>query len=107
MRAVEFHLLIRHQPPHSQTAGERTMRDRSAGASILMVEDDSAATDLQDRLISFGHSVRLVASAKDALATFEATHVDLILLSLDLPDTDGLMLCFRFNARSTAPIVIL
>jgi two-component system OmpR family response regulator len=83
------------------------LRDQPSGASILIVDDDVAATDLQERLISFGQCVRLVASAEDALATFEATHLDLILLSLALPGTDGLVLCYRFNACTTAPIVVL
>ena len=86
------------------------MSDRiSGGTSVLVIEDDVAASDLQDRLISFGHSVRLVGSAKDALATFQEheTDVDLILLSLMLPDTDGLILCSSFLARTSAPIIVL
>jgi DNA-binding response OmpR family regulator len=51
--------------------------------------------------------VRLVGSAKDAFATFDETEVDLILLSLMLPDTDGLILCSSFTAQTSAPIIVL
>ena len=78
-----------------------------AGTSILIVEDDASAADLQLRLISFGHSVLLVPTAEDAMATLEVSHVDLILLSLMLPDTDGLILLSRLRSRTCAPIIML
>jgi DNA-binding response OmpR family regulator len=85
------------------------MNDRTTvGSSILVVEDDVvAASDLQARLISFGYAVQLVASAEHALAAIEATTVDLVLLSLLLPDTDGLILCSSLKARTAAPIIVL
>jgi len=91
------------------TPMEHTMLDRtSRGSSILVVEDDFvAATDLRDRLTSFGYRVRLVASAEDALATVEARTVDLVLLNLLLPDTDGLILCSNLKTRTPAPIIVL
>jgi DNA-binding response OmpR family regulator len=51
--------------------------------------------------------VRRVASAQDALATFEASAVDLVLLGLLLPDTDGLILCSNLKTRTAAPIFVL
>jgi DNA-binding response OmpR family regulator len=83
------------------------MSDRHSGGTVLVIEDDVGANDLQDRLISFGHSVRLVGSAKDALATFHETDVDLILLSLMLPDSDGLILCSSLTTQTSTPIIVL
>jgi DNA-binding response OmpR family regulator len=80
---------------------------RCAGTSILVVEDDADAADLQLRLISFGHSALLVRCAEDAMATLAAWSVDLILLNLLLPDCDGLVLCSRLRSRTSAPIIML
>ena len=76
-------------------------------ASILIIEDGVVAADLQGRLIALGYSARLVATGQDALAALEATSVDLILLSLMLPDTDGLILCTTLRSRTNAPIIVL
>jgi DNA-binding response OmpR family regulator len=85
------------------------MSDRRSGrASILLVEDDEvAATALHDGLVSLGYAVRRVASARDALATFETSAVDLVLLGLLLPDTDGLILCSNLKTRTAAPIFVV
>jgi len=81
---------------------------RSAGATILLVEDHAiAARGLRDTLSRFGHTVRPAASAKDALATLDAMDVDLILLDLVVQGSDGLILCSRLRSRTDAPIIVL
>jgi DNA-binding response OmpR family regulator len=84
-------------------------RDRSSrGATILIIEDDDAtATDLQNGLIGAGYVVRRAGSADEALVTLKSTQADLILMSLMLPDSDGLILCSTLKAHFPAPIVVL
>jgi DNA-binding response OmpR family regulator len=83
--------------------------DRSSpGATILIIgDDDVMATDLQTGLVGAGYAVKLAGSADEALGTLESTQADLILMSLMLPDTDGLILCSTLKAYSPAPIFIL
>jgi DNA-binding response OmpR family regulator len=80
----------------------------SRGATVLIIEaDDVTAADLQDGLSGAGYFVRRTASADEALAALESTSADLILLSLMLPDTDGLILCSRLTANFPTPIIVL
>jgi DNA-binding response OmpR family regulator len=80
----------------------------SGGAAILIIEDDEiAAADLHRGLIGAGYVVRRVASGNEALVTLKSTQADLILMSLMLPDTDGLILCSTLKAHFPAPIIVL
>jgi DNA-binding response OmpR family regulator len=80
----------------------------AGGAAVLVVEDDDVlAGQLHDTLVSGGYVARRAASAAEALAVIESTRVDLILMSLLLPDTDGLILCSTLKARTEAPIIML
>src|SRR3984893_14007489 len=80
----------------------------SRTATILIIEDDGvAATDLQNTLIGAGYVVRRAGSADEALVTLKSTQADLILMSLMLPDTDGLILCSTLKAQFPAPIIVL
>jgi DNA-binding response OmpR family regulator len=80
----------------------------SRGATVLIVEaDDVTASELQAGLLSAGYFVQRAASGDEALVALESTRADLILLSLMLPDTDGLILCSRLRANFSAPIVVL
>ena len=83
--------------------------DRSSPrAAILIIEDDDAtATDLQIGLRGAGYAVRRAASANEAFVSLKSTHADLILMSLLLPDADGLILCSTLKARFTAPVIVL
>jgi DNA-binding response OmpR family regulator len=85
------------------------MSARSSGrAAILVIEhDDVLASHLHKSLIGAGYAARRVASAEQTLAMLESTPVDLILMSVLLPDSDGLVLCSTLKARCTTPIVML
>jgi DNA-binding response OmpR family regulator len=79
-----------------------------AAATIVIIEDDDVtATDLEVGLVDAGYVVRRAASADEALVTLEQTHADLILMSLMLPDTDGLILCSTLKTQFPAPIIVL
>jgi DNA-binding response OmpR family regulator len=80
----------------------------SGGETILIVEeDDHIAADLRGRLMTDGYHVRLATSAEEALVWLQTTSADLILLSLTLPDSDGLVLCSSLKARTETPIIVL
>jgi two-component system KDP operon response regulator KdpE len=83
--------------------------DRSSpGATILIIgDDDVMATDVQTGLVGAGYAVKRAGSADEALGTLGSTQADVILMSLMLPDTDGLILCSTLKAYSPAPIIIL
>ena len=77
-------------------------------AALLVVEDDAAT---RRSLVAFlrgrGHHVREAADAGSALAAFEASRPDLLLLDLGLPDLDGASVVRRVRRDATTPIVIV
>jgi DNA-binding response OmpR family regulator len=76
--------------------------------TILIIEDDeTTATDLQNGLMGAGYVVQRAESAGEALVTLEWMRPDLIFIGLMLPDTDGLILCSTLKAHVPAPIIIL
>jgi DNA-binding response OmpR family regulator len=80
----------------------------AGGAAILVIEDDDVlASQLHDSLIRGGYAAQRVGSAEEALAIIELNRVDLILMSMLLPDADGLILCSMLKDRTDAPIVML
>jgi two-component system, OmpR family, response regulator RegX3 len=72
---------------------------------VLLVEDDEpVATALRRGLVRYGYDVEWVATGSEAL---RARAVDLVLLDLGLPDTDGLDVCRLLRARSDVPIIVI
>jgi DNA-binding response OmpR family regulator len=72
-----------------------------------MIEDDAAlAATVRVWLEGAGYVVWHVESGADADRVLSEAEPDLILLDLVLPDIDGLILCSRFKAHTSAPIVI-
>jgi DNA-binding response OmpR family regulator len=74
---------------------------------VIIEDDDVTATDLQAGLTDAGYVVRRAGSADEALVTLEQTQADLILMSLMLPDADGLILCSTLKTQFPAPIIVL
>ena len=79
--------------------------------AILVVEDDPRACDLlRDALEDAGYTVYTVSDAAGALARLEAGGIDLLLLDVVLPGTDGFELCRRARARERGvylPILVV
>jgi DNA-binding response OmpR family regulator len=85
-----------------------TDRPPPAAATIVIIEDDDVtATGLQVGLTEAGYAVRRAATADEARATLEKTQADLILMSLMLPDTNGLILCSTLKTQFPAPIILM
>jgi DNA-binding response OmpR family regulator len=72
--------------------------------TVLVVEhDESTAESVVFELRRQGYAIRTVRTEKRAL---DMSHeVDLVLLSLDLPDIDGLELCRSLRAVSDVPVI--
>jgi two-component system alkaline phosphatase synthesis response regulator PhoP len=80
----------------------------SRRATVLIIEDDDrTASELHSGLSGAGYVVLRAISADAALLALESTPADLILLSLLLPDTDGLILCSKLTANFPIPIIAL
>ncbi|MCF4121359.1 response regulator transcription factor [Antribacter sp. KLBMP9083] len=72
---------------------------------VLLVDDDEpVATSLRRGLIRYGYQVEWVTTGAEAL---QADPVDLVLLDLGLPDTDGLDVCRSLRARGDVPIIVI
>jgi two-component system, OmpR family, response regulator RegX3 len=72
---------------------------------LLLVEDDEGiAGAMVEGLRREGFTVTWVATGVEALA---AVNVDMVLLDLGLPDTDGFEVCRQLRARSSVPIIVV
>jgi two-component system response regulator (stage 0 sporulation protein F) len=60
-------------------------------ATILVIDDeDSIRILLKDVLEKAGHKVILAPDGKEGLAAYQANKVDLVLMDILMPNTDGL-----------------
>jgi DNA-binding response OmpR family regulator len=77
-------------------------------ATILLVDDEDAVQKLLTYpLEQEGFRVLQARDGEEALARFEAEHVDLVVLDLMLPKLDGLEVCRRLRTHSAVPIIML
>jgi DNA-binding response OmpR family regulator len=77
--------------------------ERATGLHVLVIEDDPAiGRQLERGLERAGYRVSRAVDGSQALLAGSA---DVILLDLGLPDIDGLELCQRLRARSSAAII--
>jgi DNA-binding response OmpR family regulator len=80
-------------------------------AKILVVDDESALTDLMDfHLCRAGYEVRTAANGWEAIDAVKRCRPDLMLLDLMLPDLDGFGVCEilrRDPLTATIPIIIV
>lgn len=85
------------------------MEPRTAGATILVVEDETRLIRLiQAILRTADYRVLSATDAESALETFVLENPDLILLDLLLPGPmDGFGLCRRLREFSSVPIIML
>lgn len=76
--------------------------------TIILVEDDPGLRTLTTRALQEnGYLVRPAAAAPEMWLALEAGPVDLILLDVMLPGTDGLELCRRVRQQSDVPIIFI
>ena len=75
---------------------------------ILVIDDDSAVTDLLSLLLrSQGFEVTATNSSTDGLNFVREIHPDLVVLDLMMPEIDGWEVCKAVRAFSDVPIIVL
>jgi CheY-like chemotaxis protein len=76
---------------------------------LLVVDDDASVREMLDRVLTGeGYSVRSAPDGESALAQARVSPVDLVLLDLALPPTDGWNVLERLRARHPAlPVIIV
>ncbi|MDB5687716.1 MAG: two-component system response regulator OmpR [Rhizorhabdus sp.] len=75
---------------------------------VLLVEDDPGLRTLTARALQEnGFDVRPASSAPEMWIGFEASTVDLVLLDVMLPGTNGIDLCRQIRQRSDVPIIFV
>ena len=75
---------------------------------ILLADDEqSIQTLLSFPLRKDGYEVTTAADGREALARFNETKFDLVVLDVMMPRMDGLEVCRRIRARHTVPIIML
>jgi two-component system phosphate regulon response regulator OmpR len=75
---------------------------------VLLIEDDSRLAGMVvEYLGKAGYRVIHAETGTRGLALHEREPVDVVILDLMLPDTDGLDICRRLRARSDGPILML
>jgi len=75
---------------------------------ILIVEDNPSIRKLvKVNLLKRGYTVSEAEDSHRAMALFQETSVDLVLLDLLLPGLSGVDICAWIRARSDVPIIIL
>jgi two-component system, OmpR family, response regulator RegX3 len=75
---------------------------------LLVVEDEESFSDaLGYMLRREGYEVAIAGTGPDAIAEFERSGADLVLLDLMLPGLSGTEVCRQLRSRSNVPIIML
>jgi len=75
---------------------------------ILIIDDEiSIAQTLRPVLESQGYSVDIARDAREGLVKAKASHVDVTLLDLGLPDADGVDIIGQLRGLNDGPIIVL
>ncbi|MDH6198772.1 two-component system response regulator RegX3 [Mycobacterium frederiksbergense] len=76
--------------------------------SVLIVEDEESLADpLAFLLRKEGFETTVVADGPSALAEFERSGADIVLLDLMLPGMSGTDVCKQLRARSSVPVIMV
>jgi DNA-binding response OmpR family regulator len=76
--------------------------------TVLVVEDEASIADVVEMYLErAGFSVRLARSASEAGRQLEDPSVDLVLLDLTLPDSDGVDLFRDIRSRRSIPVIMV
>lgn len=77
-------------------------------ANIMIVDDEQEIADLVELYLqNEGFTVYKYYTAHDALKCINETELDLAVLDIMLPDTDGLTICRRIREKYNFPIIML
>ncbi|GAB4566858.1 MAG: sigma-54 dependent transcriptional regulator [Haliangiales bacterium] len=89
--------------PRSQQQAHQRAR-----TTVLVVEDDEAMRDvLQEELSDAGYQVEVAASARAGIDRVRASHIDVVITDLRMPDLNGFDLIRDIRATDSAPPIIM
>ena len=78
------------------------------GHTILLVEDNPHIMEInQEALMMEGYNVLEAGNGKSCMEALNSHDVDLIVLDIMLPDSDGLTLCRQIKTMYDIPILFL
>lgn len=84
------------------------LSDNSPAVRLLLIEDDIRLASLvRDYLTQENFAVSVQHKGDVAVASFDASAVDIIVLDLMLPGMNGLQVCTELRKTFTGPILIL
>lgn len=73
---------------------------------LLMIEDEAELAEIiAEMLENHGYCVETVHDGASAFEKLTSSNFQLILLDVNLPDTDGFAICREIRARSSVPIL--
>ncbi len=76
--------------------------------SVLVVDDEQTLRDFVRRNLEVrSFTVHIAANGLEALAVFQAEHIDLVIMDLMMPHMDGMEAICRIRQLSLAPIIVL
>ena len=76
--------------------------------NILIVDDEKEIADLVELyLINDGYNVYKFYNGSDALECIDNTKLDMAILDVMLPDTDGFKICQKIRERYFYPVIML
>jgi two-component system response regulator ResD len=78
------------------------------GMRVLIVDDEPMVGDVLTRYLTrSGFVAQTAADGESALAAFDASRPDLVLLDLMLPGIDGFSVFLSIRARAATPVIML
>lgn len=77
-------------------------------ARILIVDDDSEIRSLlADYLVEQGYQTMMAQNGEAMWQALRTGHADLIVLDINMPGEDGLVLCRNLRTQSSIPVIML
>lgn len=77
-------------------------------AHVLTIEDDRMIAALEKELLEAnGYQVTIASTGKEGMKVFDGGKIDAVLLDVNLPDTDGFILCQKIRNVSHIPILFV
>lgn len=82
--------------------------ERNRNEHILVVDDEKEIADvLEVYLLNDGYTVHKFYNGREAMACIDNTKLDLAILDVMLPDTDGFRICQKIRESYFYPVIML
>ncbi len=81
------------------------MENNSFNRILIIDDDEDLSLIISDMLESYGYNVSCAADCKSAFNLLGKNKYHIILLDINLPDSDGFELCKELRRTSTVPVI--